>query len=330
MRVVRSRSELAQAIPGARSEARLAFGDGRLFVEKYIWNPRHVEVQVIADQHGKAIHLGERECSIQRRHQKIIEESPSTAVDSKLRALLTEAALKLTRKSGYTNAGTVEFILDEKGNFYLLEVNTRLQVEHPVTEMRVGFDIVWEQIRIAGGLPLALKQEEVAFRGHAIEARVYAEDPENEFYPSSGLIASLKPPTGLGIREERGVEEGSTISTYYDPMLSKLVVWGGTRADAIKRLVWALENYEIFGIKTNIGLCLWILNHPDFRLGRYNTNFLAAHFSRGVLTPPREMLLDAAISTVLREQLSANAGRNDEPEPAPGRWRKKLLDHMRE
>jgi acetyl-CoA carboxylase biotin carboxylase subunit len=329
MRIVRSREGLAHAVASARAEAQLAFGDGRLFIEKYIRNPRHVEVQIIADHHGNVIHLGERECSIQRRHQKVIEESPSTAVGAKLRGQLTEAALKLVRKSGYTNAGTVEFILDDKGHFYFLEVNTRLQVEHPVTEMRVGFDIVWEQIRIAAGLPLELKQEEVAFRGHSIEARIYAEDPANQFYPTSGLIVSIKPFTGLGIREERGIEKGNRVSTYYDPMLSKLVSWGRNRKEAIERLEWALEKYEIFGVKTNISLCLWVLHHPLFRSGKYTTHFLDDCFSADLLDPPQEFLVSAAIAAVLKKQAVSRVRMNGEPAPGEGKWRRKLLGLMR-
>jgi propionyl-CoA carboxylase alpha chain len=329
MRVVGSKKDLERDLGAARTEARLAFGDGRLFLEKYIRKPRHVEVQVIADGRGNAIHLGERECSIQRRHQKVIEESPSTAVDSTLRARLGEAALKLVRKSKYTNAGTVEFILDDRGNFYFLEVNTRLQVEHPVTEMRVGFDIVWEQIRIASGLPLELTQEEVEFRGHAIEARIYAEDPANHYYPTSGTIVSLNPATGLGIREERGVEAGTRVSTYYDPMLSKLVAWGRTREEAIKRLSWALENYQIFGVKTNISLCLWVLHHPQFRSGKYDTHFLEEKFSADLLEPPEEYLVAAALGSVLKAQSLAKERSNGGLEQPAGEWRKKLEDLMR-
>jgi len=209
MRIVRSEADLPDALAAARTEARLAFGDDRVFIEKYIHRPRHIEVQVLADIGGKAIHLGERECSIQRRHQKVIEESPSTAIDSKTRSELAQAALKLVKRAGYSNAGTVEFILDEDQHFYFLEVNTRLQVEHPVTELRVGLDIVWEQIRLAHGHPLSASQEDIHFRGHAIECRIYAEDPENDYFPSSGSIVSLKPAGGPGIREDRESRRGT-------------------------------------------------------------------------------------------------------------------------
>jgi acetyl-CoA carboxylase biotin carboxylase subunit len=329
MRIVRTERELADAISGARADARLAFGDDRLFVERYIRNPRHVEVQFLRDNQGHAIHLGERECSIQRRHQKIIEESPSTAVNPTLRTRLTQAALKLVNKSEYTNAGTVEFILDEEGDYYFLEVNTRLQVEHPVTEMRVGLDIVWEQIRIAGGLPLAFKQEELSFRGHAIESRIYAEDPGDGFLPTTGRIVSLKSPKGLGIREECGVEEGTRVSTYYDPLLSKLVAWGQTRTEAIARLIWALENYELFGVRTNISLVLWVLNHPLFHAGKYDTNFLMNNFSNQVLEIPKETLFAAAASCVLKEQIPVQSAPDSANVQTGGEWRRKLLDFMR-
>ena len=329
MRIVRSEQDLGEAIRAARNEARIAFGDGRLFLEKYIQKPRHIEVQVLADHHGNAIHLGERECSIQRRHQKVIEESPSTAVDSKLRNRLTEAALKLILKAGYTNAGTVEFIVDARGDFYFLEVNTRLQVEHPVTEMRTGQDIVWEQIRIASGFPLELRQEEVDFRGHSIEARIYAEDPANQFYPTSGQIVSLKPASGPGIRDERGVEEGSYVSTYYDPMLSKLISWGRTREEAIRRLAMALEDYQIHGVKTNIPLCLWVLYHPLFQAGRYDTHFLDDRFSPAVMEPPENYLVAAALSAVLMDQRVSGSRLNGVARDANGEWRKQLADFMR-
>ena len=329
MRIVHSSAGLAAALASARSEARLAFGDDRIFLEKYIHKPRHVEVQVLAEAGGKAIHLGERECSIQRRHQKVIEESPSTAIDNKTRSELTQAALKIIERAGYSNAGTVEFILDEDGRFYFLEVNTRLQVEHPVTEMRVGLDIVWEQIRLAHGQPLSVRQEDIHFSGHAIECRIYAEDPENEYFPSSGSIVSLSPPGGPGIREDRGVEEGSDISAYYDTMISKIIAWGSSRREAIGRSVRALEDYEIFGLKTNIALCLSVLHHPDFRAGRYDTSFLEKQVPK--ISPiPENALLSAAAACVLLEQVQAGEQPGNDHEAAKSEWRKQSFDWVRD
>jgi propionyl-CoA carboxylase alpha chain len=328
MRIVRSQGELGEAISGARADALLAFGDGRLFLEKYIQNPKHIEVQVIGDSRGNTIHLGERECSVQRRHQKIIEESPSTAVDQTLRERLTEAALKLIRRSKYTNAGTVEFIVDRERNFYFLEVNTRLQVEHPVTEMRTGLDIVWEQIRVAEGLPLSVRQDEVEFNGHSIEARVYAEDPSNGYLPSSGTIAGFHAPAGLGVREERGFEAGTEISTFYDPMLSKAISWGKSREQARIRLIRVLENYEIFGVRTNISQCLWVLDHPDFRSGSYGTSFLDKHFRADALKAPDEILHAAIIAAALSEEYSGAWGLNGSAQSSGRGWRSKRLDAM--
>ena len=327
MRIVQSEGGLEGALTAARTEARLAFGDDRVFLEKYIQRPRHVEVQVLAEVGGKAVHLGERECSIQRRHQKVIEESPSTFVDANTRAQLTQAALKIVKRAGYSNAGTVEFILDEDRHFYFLEVNTRLQVEHPVTEMRVGLDIVWEQITLAHGQPLSVSQDGIHFRGHAIECRIYAEDPENEYFPSSGSIVSLSPPGGPGIREDRGVEEGGEISAYYDTMVSKIIAWGGSRTEAISRSIRALEDYEIFGVKTNIAQCLSILRHPKFRSGRYDTNFLEEQLPK--LSPiPKHALLSAAAVCILLEQAQAGEQPGNNHEVKKSEWRTQSLDWM--
>jgi acetyl-CoA carboxylase biotin carboxylase subunit len=329
MRIVMSEAGLQGALAAARSEARLAFGDDRVFLEKYVRKPRHVEVQVLAEACGKAIHLGERECSVQRRHQKVIEESPSTAIDTRIRSELAQAALKLVKKAGYSNAGTVEFILDEARRFYFLEVNTRLQVEHPVTEMRVGIDIVWEQIRLAHGHPLSVSQEDIQFRGHAIECRIYAEDPENGYFPSSGSIVSLNPAGGPGIREDRGVDEGSNISTYYDTMISKVIAWGSSRAEAISRLIRALDDYEIFGVKTNISLCLSVLHHPAFRAGRYDTSFLEERIPK-VSPVPEHALLSAAAACVLLEQVPARKDPRQNHEVNCSEWRRQSFDWVRD
>ena len=264
MRVINAESELASGIRSCQSEASLAFGDDRIYIEKYIANPRHIEVQVLADQFGNTIHLGERECSVQRRHQKIIEESASTALSQILRNEITQAA--------------VEFILDTDGKFYFLEMNTRLQVEHPVTEMRSGIDLVRQQILIAGGKELSYNQNDIILRGHAIEARIYAEDPCNNFYPSTGTLKFLHSPKGFGLREDIGVERGDMITPYYDPMISKLIAWGTTRDECLDRMSTALRMYQIYGVRNNLSLCSWIIDHPNFRAGAYNTHFLQEHF----------------------------------------------------
>src|SRR5438445_9465028 len=253
MRLVRSREELKPALESAKSEALRAFGDSEVYVEKLIANPRHIEVQVLADEHGNVVHLGERECSIQRRHQKVLEEAPSPVVDEKMRQRMGEVAVHVSKAAGYTNAGTVEFLVDEAGKFYFLEMNTRLQVEHPVTELVTGLDLVHLQILTAAGAPLPFEQSDLQLRGHAIEVRIYAEDPENNFFPSPGKIARLLTPSGPGIREDTGVYEGWSVPLDYDPMLSKLVAWSPDRQQAIARMQRALDEYFIGGIKSNLG-----------------------------------------------------------------------------
>jgi propionyl-CoA carboxylase alpha chain len=329
MRVVRSEEELAAGLRGAQSEAKSSFGDDRVYVEKYLVDPRHIEVQVLADTHGNAIHLGERECSIQRRHQKIIEESPSLLLDASLRAAITSSAVRLAKKGGYANAGTVEFLLDAEKKFYFMEMNTRLQVEHPVTELRTGLDLVREQILIASGEKLRLKQEDIKYSGHAIECRLYAEDSSNNFFPSTGTILSLKPPTGLGIREDRGVEEGGKITAYYDPMISKLIAFGVDRDEAIHRLSSALSNYELFGVKNNIDLCLWILNHPKYRNNMIDTNFIQNNFKLEELHElPPELFEAAAISAMLAEEAHEHVPPAD-PARSASQWRTKRFHHLR-
>ncbi len=274
MRVARNKSELIEAVEAGMREAATAFGDPSVYLEKYIEKPRHVEFQVLADNHGDSVHLFERECSIQRRHQKIVEESPSTALDDSLRRRMGETALKVVEVSGYTNAGTVEFLLDENKNFYFLEVNARLQVEHPVTELVVGIDLVHAQIRIAAGEKLWLKQEELIQRGHAIECRIYAEDPENDFLPSAGKILYMKEPSGPGIRHDCGVYSGSEVSVYYDPILSKLIAHAPDRDICIKRMAAALKSFPILGIKTDIEFLHDTIMHPEFKAGNTRTDFI--------------------------------------------------------
>ncbi|MEO8284903.1 MAG: acetyl-CoA carboxylase biotin carboxylase subunit [Chloroflexota bacterium] len=274
MRVVQGRDEMESALRSAQSEAESSFGSGVVYFERYLEQVRHVEIQVLGDNYGNVIHLGERECSIQRRHQKLIEESPSVAVDPALRARMGAVAVAAAKAAGYSSAGTVEFLLDTKGNFYFLEVNTRLQVEHPVTELVTGVDLVLEQIRIASGRPLRIKQNEVQLRGHAIECRIAAEDPFNNFVPSLGTIAAIAEPGGPGVRLDTGIYRGSKVSIYYDPMIAKLIVWAPTRAHAILRMRRALEEFRIVGIQTNIPFHLGVTQSVDFQRGRLDTKFV--------------------------------------------------------
>lgn len=274
MRLVERDADFAGSWRDAASEAQNAFGDGRLYLEKYLLRPRHVEIQVIADTHGRVIYAGERECSVQRRYQKVMEEAPSPIATPELRRAMGEAAVKLARAGGYSNAGTVEFLVDAQRNFYFLEMNTRLQVEHPVTEMVTSLDLVKLQIRIAAGEPLPLAQEDVVIRGHAIECRIYAEDPDNNFFPSPGKILDRQAPSGPGIRLDEGVYAGWTVPNEYDPLLGKLIAWGGDRNEAIARLERALREYFASGIKTNVGLFRRILASRDFRNGEIYTRWL--------------------------------------------------------
>lgn len=274
MRAVHSPKDLRSALDSAQSEAQRAFGDNEVYIEKLIVNPRHIEVQILADEHGSCVYLGERECSVQRRHQKVLEESPSPIVDAEMRRRMGEVAVRVAKAAGYTNAGTVEFLVDENRNFYFLEMNTRLQVEHPVTELVTGLDLVQLQFRIASGERLPFQQEDIQIRGHAIECRVYAEDPDNNFFPSPGKITRLISPSGPGIRRDSGMYEGWTVPLEYDPLLAKLIGYGTTRDDAIRRLRRALYEYFVGGIKTNIPLFRRILRDDDFRAGRLHTGFL--------------------------------------------------------
>jgi acetyl-CoA carboxylase, biotin carboxylase subunit len=274
MRVVTKESDLDSAWRDASSEAQNAFGDGRMYLEKYLEKPRHIEIQVLGDEHGNMVYLGERECSVQRRHQKVIEECPSPVMTAELRAAMGEAAVKLARAGKYTNAGTVEFLVDADRNFYFLEMNTRLQVEHPVTEIVTSLDIVKLQIRIAAGETLPFAQKDVTLRGHAIECRIYAEDPDNNFFPSPGKITNYATPSGPGIRLDDGVYEGWTVPNEYDPMLGKLIAWGSDRAEAVGRMRRALREYQAGGINTNVGLFERILANRDFINGSVYTRWL--------------------------------------------------------
>ncbi len=274
MRLVATPADLKSALEGARSEAERSFGDSEVYIEKAILNPRHIEVQILADEHGNTVYLGERECSLQRRHQKVIEEAPSPIVDAGMRRKMGEVAVRVGQAAGYTNAGTVEFLVDQRKDFYFLEMNTRLQVEHPVTELVTGLDLVHLQIHIANGEPLPFTQEQVTIRGHAIECRIYAEDPDNNYFPSPGKITLLLLPSGPGIRRDSGMYEGWTVPMDYDPLLAKLIGYGTDRDQAIGRLTRALNEYFVGGIKTNISLFRRILTNPEFRAGKLDTGFL--------------------------------------------------------
>ncbi|MEN3002031.1 MAG: biotin carboxylase N-terminal domain-containing protein [Armatimonadota bacterium] len=303
MRIVPHESEFLHAAESASREAENAFGDPRLMLERYLPRPRHIEVQILADHHGKVLHLFERECSIQRRYQKIIEESPSPALDAETRAAITDAAVRVAQAVGYTNAGTIEFLLEETpdgARFYFMEVNTRLQVEHPVTEMVTGLDLVHWQLRVAMGEPLPFEQGEIVQRGHAIEARLYAEDPANDFAPSLGTIVVWHAPHLPGVRIDAGVEQGSIITHHYDPLLAKIIAWGADREQARRRLVLALQRIAVLGIRTNLGLLIDVLNHPAFQAGRLHTGFLQEHadlLQPAAETPPEALVALALITT---------------------------------
>jgi acetyl-CoA carboxylase biotin carboxylase subunit len=274
MRLVHGPDALKASFEAAAREAQSAFGDARVFLEKYIVRPRHIEFQIFGDQQGNVVHLFERECSIQRRHQKIIEETPSPALTPALRATMGEAAVKAAKAMGYTNAGTVEFILGEDGSFYFLEVNTRLQVEHPITEMTVHQDLVRLQVMIAAGLPLPFGQADLAQDGHAIECRVYAEDPARNFMPGIGRLDFYRPPVAPFVRLDSGVREGSEVTVHYDPMLAKLVVWGKDRAAALEKMSWALSRFAVLGVANNVAFLKAVIDHPLFISGKVHTHFL--------------------------------------------------------
>ncbi len=286
MRVVEDLSQFDDALAAAKREAQAAFGSDAILLERYLRRPRHIEIQILGDQHGNVVHLGERECSIQRRHQKIVEEAPSVALDEKLRAKMGAAAVRAAQAVSYTNAGTVEFMLDESGAYYFLEMNTRLQVEHPVTEATYGIDLVRWQFKIAAGEHLALRQDDIRPRGWSIEARLYAEDPANQMLPSTGTLTAWKLPAGPGVRVDSGVREGSEVSVYYDPMLAKVIVWGSDRATAVHRLEDALVQTQVAGIATNLALLLWISRDQVFRAGKTTTQFLAERLDEDIFRKP--------------------------------------------
>jgi len=312
LRIVHAEAELAQAIQSSQNEAKASFGDDRLFIEKYVTEPRHIEIQVLGDKHGNVIHLGERECSIQRRHQKVIEEAPSPFLDEKTRAAMGAQAVALAKAVNYESAGTVEFIVDKDRNFYFLEMNTRLQVEHPVTELITGFDLVEQMIRVAAGEKLSIRQEDVKLKGWAVESRIYAEDPYRNFLPSTGRLVRYRPPAettanGKTIRNDTGVFEGGEISIYYDPMIAKLCTHATTREQAIDLMADALDQFHIDGIRHNIAFLQAVMMHPRFRSGRLSTNFIAEEFKGGFegadLTPElKDRMAAVAVFMHLRDE----------------------------
>lgn len=300
MRIVYDEKNFEGSVKAARSEAKNAFGDDRVFVEKYLEEPRHIEFQIFADKHGNVVHLFERECSIQRRHQKVIEEAPSAVLTDDLRKRMGEAACTVAKSCNYVGAGTVEFLIDKHHNFYFLEMNTRLQVEHPITELITGLDLVSLQIDVAEGQKLPFKQDEIKKNGHAIECRIYAEDPVNNFLPSTGTLQRHRIPAGPGIRVDAGIEEGQDISIHYDPMISKLCSLAKDRESAIERMLRALDEYEISGVRTTIPFCSFTLRHNKFREGKYDTHFVPNCFTPEKISDFTDKKLAAIVSSVLR------------------------------
>jgi acetyl-CoA carboxylase biotin carboxylase subunit len=331
MRTVLDPGDLVGAVRAARSEADSAFGDAAVYLERRLTRPRHIEVQVLGDHHGTVLPFVERECSIQRRHQKVVEETPSLAVSPALRQAMTAAAAAVARAAGYTNAGTIEFLLDEDGRFYFLEMNTRLQVEHPITEMVTGIDLVRWQIRIARGERLDLDPARaVAADGHAIECRIYAEDPDHHFLPSPGRILRLRAPSGPGIRDDSGATAGADVPIFYDPLISKLVAWAEDRPSAIARMRLAVDEYLVTGIKTTLPFFRWWLVQPDFIEGRFHTTYLdevlAARNGQSFVTPAPDVVEVAAIAAAVHSVLAgspvkAPAGAVAGFEPAARRWK---------
>ncbi|MFN6944375.1 MAG: acetyl-CoA carboxylase biotin carboxylase subunit [Cytophagaceae bacterium] len=326
MRIVDAEEDLEEQMNRAVSEAQSSFGDGSVFIEKYIASPRHIEIQVLGDTHGNIVHLFERECSIQRRYQKVVEEAPSSVLTPQVREAMGKAAVDVARACNYYGAGTVEFIMDENLNYYFLEMNTRLQVEHPVTEMITGVDLVKEQIRIAEGEVLPFKQEDLKINGHAMELRVYAEDPQNDFLPDTGTLRSYSTPKGPGVRVDDCFEEGMSVSVFYDPMIAKLVTHAETREGAIERMIRAIEEYNITGIQTTLAFGKFVMNHQAFRSGKFDTHFVKNHFKPEYLaeTPANEDM--DFIAAALAAEIFSKAN-TSEPNKASGnskesKWKK--------
>jgi acetyl-CoA carboxylase, biotin carboxylase subunit len=324
MRIVDSERNFEEQMERAVSEAISAFGDGSVFIEKYVTKPRHIEFQIFGDQHGNVVHLFERECSIQRRHQKVVEEAPSSILTPELRKKMGEAAVNAAKAANYYNAGTIEFILDENLNFFFLEMNTRLQVEHPVTEQITGLDLVQLQIRIAEGEKLPFKQEDLHIHGHAVEIRVYAEDPANNFLPDIGTLKTYTRPQGHGIRVDDGFEQGMSIPFYYDPMIAKMICHAETREKAIDKMIRAIKEYDITGVETTLGFCLFVMEHPAFRSGQFDTRFVENYFNADVLKSgknPEEELI-AAVLASLQVGRESKSERTSQLPAANNLWKK--------
>lgn len=328
MRIVEREADFEEQMERAVSEATSAFGDGSVFIEKYVTQPRHIEFQIFGDQHGNVIHLFERECSIQRRHQKVIEEAPSAILTPELRKKMGEAAVNVAKAANYYNAGTVEFIVDDKKNFYFLEMNTRLQVEHPVTEQITGLDLVKLQIKVAEGEKLPFKQEDLTLRGHAIEVRVYAEDPANNFLPDIGTLKTYKRPQGHGIRVDDGFEEGMSIPFYYDPMIAKMICTAENRELAIQKMIRAIDDYEITGLETTLGFCKFVMKHDAFTSGNFDTKFVEKYFTPDTLKAEpiehEEAIAAILASKLMGERPKASAIASEVSEQS--NWRKNRLN----
>lgn len=308
MRTVEEESGIDEQLQMAMSEAKSAFGDPSVFIERYVKSPRHIEIQVLADKHGNVVHLFERECSIQRRHQKVVEEAPSSVLDENLRKAMGDCAVEIAKACNYVGAGTVEFLLDDQKNFYFLEMNTRLQVEHPVSELITGIDLVRQQILVARGEHLAFKQEDLKIKGHALEVRVYAEDPQNNFLPDIGTLHTYVRPQGPGVRVDDGFEEGMQIPIYYDPMIAKLITYADNRQEAIERMTRAIDEYEITGVTTTLGFCRYAINHEAFVSGHFDTHFVKHYFKPEVLDVVSEEDEQALAAFIASASLKGEVG----------------------
>jgi len=322
MRIVEVIEEFEEQMKMAVSEATSAFGDGSVFIERYVAGPRHIEIQILGDTHGNIVYLFERECSIQRRHQKVIEEAPSSVLTPEIRKAMGECAVNVGKACDYVGAGTVEFLLDENKNFYFLEMNTRLQVEHPVTEMITGLDLVKEQIKIARGEKLAFMQDDLKINGHSLEVRVYAEDPTNNFLPDIGKLVTYKRPQGLGVRVDDGFEEGMDIPIYYDPMIAKLVTHGKDREEAINRMIRAIDDYKIVGVETTLSFCKFVLKHNAFTSGNFDTHFIKFHYSPEMLAETNEdEALVAALFAAKLMRSSKTGNQKPEEGQSVSKWK---------
>lgn len=328
MRIVEKIEEFEEQMKLAVSEATSAFGDGSVFIERYVAGPRHIEIQILGDTHGNIVYLFERECSIQRRHQKVIEEAPSSVLTPEIRKAMGECAVNVGKACDYVGAGTVEFLLDENKDFYFLEMNTRLQVEHPVTEMITGIDLVKEQIKVARGEKLSFKQEDLKINGHSVEVRVYAEDPNNNFLPDIGKLVTYKRPQGPGVRVDDGFEEGMDIPIYYDPMISKLITYGNNRQEAIQRMIRAIDDYTIVGVETTLSFCRFVLNHDAFVSGNFDTHFIKHHFKPEMLVKEKddEAEIAALIAARLMQKKKVKNAASEQNEEVSNWKKNRLMD----